>query len=117
VKMILGDESKRRVSIFRDSWPVKAPTRLTVDQYGPRRAQVVASAPAFDTPKYQQFLVAPGPVGDRLLAALKEGPVKPVLRGATGTSIWTESKGDRSGRIENAGETGPSWLVGSGSPR
>ena len=66
-----GDKTKRTVSVFADEWPVKGeqtPRRLIVDQYqrAPGLGQVVAAPPVCDLPKYQQYLVGPGPLADKL---------------------------------------------------
>ena len=77
---------KRLVSIWRDSQPLpdeKSPNRIAVQSYGAGvwGPITVASGPFVDTPRWQQFLVDDRPRGDSLLAALKAGPVKPVMYG------------------------------------
>jgi hypothetical protein len=77
---------KRPVEVWRDFDPLPGesqPKRIVVDHYGlgMSRPVVVASTPHVNTGRWQRFLVNPGPEGDRLLAALKQGPVKPAMSG------------------------------------
>lgn len=79
-----GGSVKRLVSVWRDCQPLpgeKAPTRIAVEYYGPGPAKTVAEVAIVDTPRWQQFLIDDGPQADRLLAVLKDGPVKTALHG------------------------------------
>ena len=77
---------ERVVNIWRDSNPLrgeKSPDRVAVEEYGAGRmwSKTVATTAIFDTPRWQQFLIEETPEGNRLLAALKGGPIKPTWRG------------------------------------
>lgn len=81
---LAGGSIKRLVSVWRDVEPLpgeKPPKRIAVDQYGWQPTKVVASVPVLNTPRWQQYLVDKGHESDRLLAALKDGPVKPKIKG------------------------------------
>ena len=85
---LAGGPVKRLVSVWRDFDPLpgeKVPRRIAVDSYdlGYRgyTAKTVADLVVVDTPRWQQFLIDDTPEGDRLLAALKGGPIRPAFYG------------------------------------
>ncbi|HSJ34188.1 MAG TPA: hypothetical protein VLB85_03965 [Acidimicrobiia bacterium] len=83
---LAGGSVRRLVEVWRDSDPLpgeRQPKRIVVDHYGLGMSPpvTVASAPHGHTGRWQRFLVNAGPEGDRLLAALKLGPVKPAMSG------------------------------------
>jgi hypothetical protein len=81
---LAGGSVKRLVSVWRDSKPLpgeKAPTRIAVDYYGCRSPKTVTVVATVATPRWQQFIVDSSPEGDELLAALKDGPIEPGMRG------------------------------------
>ena len=73
------------VNVTRDSKPMpgeRAPAKVAVEAYATGHYPKVVAEGAFGvSPTRQQFLVDEGPWGDRLLAELKRGAVKPMPQG------------------------------------
>ncbi len=88
MRVTLDSESPTIISVWRDSAPLpgeKPIGRVLVSSnaryHSRKRPEVVADFAHFSLPRLQKFLVERTPEADRLVAALRQGPITPTYVG------------------------------------